>query len=56
MDRLELAWTAFQNLSRNERAQFLRMVGDWQQARRGDHPVPAPPVQKLADALAKVSL
>ena len=56
MDRLELAWRAFQKLSRSERREFLRMVSDWQQQRRGDHREPAPPVQKLADALAKVAL
>ena len=56
MDRLTVAWTAFQKLSRSERREFMRMVGDWQQERRGDHPVPAPKVQQLADALAKVAL
>jgi hypothetical protein len=56
MDRLSKAWEALEALSRNERAQFMRMLADWQEQHgRGRRP-PLAKVQELADALDKVAL
>jgi hypothetical protein len=43
-------------LSRNERAQFLRMLADWKERHGGGRRPAVAKVQELADALGKVAL
>ena len=47
-------WALFLGMTQCERAQFMRWLVDWQHER--DHGEPAPPVQRLADAMAAVEL
>jgi hypothetical protein len=56
MDRLELAWRAFEALPRVERAEFLRRLKDRERERYGgDHRRPVPP-EEIGKVLSRVRL